>query len=177
MAYPLAFAVGVPSGIGVGVLVGALAAITDFDDDSAALGLLVGFGTALVTGPGYASWAARRKYKWVHRQCTLVPEQWDALVLALNVKTAEQHYLMVQRADDYVAYVPTLIRPVAVGPLTVSGEYLGVVLARSDATKVTISGPQRIVQACVTAATDAGAITPNALEAVGLSEQDAHADS
>jgi hypothetical protein len=79
--------------------------------------------------------------------------------MALNVKAARKHYLMVRRDEkDYIAYAPTLVRPVAAGPLTVSGEYLSVVVARVNDTTLTITGPRYMVGAFETAATKAGAI-------------------
>jgi hypothetical protein len=147
MAKSLAFVYGVPIGIGVGVIVGAISELRG-DDHSAALGLLIGFVSGALIGGGRGIWEARTKYKWVHVQLDLDQDtKWDAVVRALNGKAADQHYLMAQREPDYVAYAPTLVRPVVAGPLTVSGEYLSVVAARLNDTTLTITGPQYVVVA------------------------------
>ena len=145
MGKSLGFVYGVPIGIAVGVLAGASLEIHNFNH-SAAKGVLIGALSGLFLGVGAGAWAAHRKYKWVQSELPVASDaEWLAVVRTLNITAADQHYLLLRREEDYVAYAPTLARPVAAGPLTVSGEYLTVVVARSDDTTILITGPQYIV--------------------------------
>jgi hypothetical protein len=124
MGASLVFVLGVPVGIGVAVFVGAVVELFGADN-SAAWGLLAG----VVTGGAFGVLAGRRSargdYKWEQRALSVASDtEWDAVVMALNVKAAEQHYLRVRKEADYIVFAPMLVRPVALGPLTVSGEYL-----------------------------------------------------
>jgi hypothetical protein len=156
MAKSLAFVYGVPIGIAAGAIGAAFAEILDWDH-SAALGLLVGFASAVVIGAGIAIVETRRKYAWAHRELT--PEvDWDTIEKATNVAAAVKHYLIAGREDGYLVYAPTLARPVVAGPLTVSGEYLSVVVARVDANTIGITGPKYMVAAFIAAVAQAGAV-------------------
>jgi hypothetical protein len=147
MGKSLIFVFGVPIGIFVGVLVGAAFEVTNVPH-SAAWGLLIGVASAVLIGGAVGRKAARTKYKWVQIQLAVVSDSyWTALIMALNVKAADEHYLVVRRDADYVAYSPALVRPIVAGPMTVSGEYLNVVVARLNATTVSITGPQYMVDA------------------------------
>jgi hypothetical protein len=144
MAKSIGFVYGVPSGLLVGALVAASVEVSGHAH-GAAKGVLVGVGSGLLIGAVVGTWETLRKYRWVQR--TVESEcDWDAVVKALNVKAAAEHYLLVTQQADYVAYSPTLARPVAGGPLTVSGEYLSVVVARLNPTTITITGPERIAR-------------------------------
>lgn len=170
MGKSLALVYGVPIGIFVGAVVGASLQVADVDNGGA-IGLLSGFVSGAMFGLGLGRRSARTNYEWIQTKRTLVPNtEWDAVVMALNFKAAKEHHLMLRREKDYVAYVPTLATPVAAGPLTVSGQYLSVIVARLDATTITFTGPRYMVDAFLTAATEAGAIVPP-----DLSEQAAHA--
>jgi hypothetical protein len=163
MAKPLTFAVGVPIGIPVGALVAAFYEICD-KNDPAAWGVVFGFVSAGVVGGAYGLWATTgtymqvsglkklkrtAKFRWVRSKLTVADSEavWDAVEKALNVKAAEQHFLMVRREPGYLAYSPMLFRPVAAGPLTVSGEYMSVIVTRPDETTINITGPQYMVAA------------------------------
>jgi hypothetical protein len=144
MGKSLGFVYGVPFGIAAGAISGAIFEMVHIPH-GAAWGLVIGFGSAALFGGVAGWWAASRKYKWVRSERTVSEAEWAGVVMSLNVKAADQHYLMVRREADYVAYAPTLVRPVAAGPLTVSGEYLNVVVARSNCTTITITGPHYMV--------------------------------
>jgi hypothetical protein len=144
---------GMPIGIAVGVVVGAGLEIRDFQH-SAAKGLLVGVATGAACAGALARHGARGKYKWVQSELTSPDTDWEAIVTALNTIAADQHYLMLRKEPGYVAYTPTLVRPVAAGPLTVSGEYLSVVVTLLNTTTIAITGPQHMVDKFETAIED-----------------------
>jgi hypothetical protein len=165
----IAFSIGVPFGIALGAIAAAVFDLLQLPH-RAAWGLLLGVASAVLIGSVSATVTTRRNYRWTSSEFEVASDaEWLAVVRALNVTAAAEHYLIVRQEADYVAYVPTLLRPVAAGPLTVSAEYLSVIVARSNATRVTMAGPWRLVKALKPAALHAGA--------VGLSEQDAHAGS
>jgi hypothetical protein len=153
MFKPLAFMYGVPIGIVAGTITATLVTLLDIWDgsDPAAKGLVVGFGSAFVVGGGWAAVDAGTRFRWVRTQVT-VKVDWDKLVQALNLVTASEHYLLLRCEEGYLVYCPSLATPVALGPLTVSGEYLSVVVARLSESEIKLIGPKRIVNSLVTAA-------------------------
>jgi hypothetical protein len=97
MGKSLAFVFGVPVGIFVGVIVGAVFEIAHLPH-SAAWGLLSGFGSGVVIGGFLGVQAARGDYKWVTELWTLnEAADWEAFVRDLNQTAAQEHYLMVRR--------------------------------------------------------------------------------
>jgi hypothetical protein len=152
MGKSIGFVYGVPIGITLGVIAGAILEISD-EPHAAATGLLIGFGSGVLSGSVLAWREIRRKLRWIRRELTGVSGfDWAAVVMALNVTAAQKHYLLVRREADYVAYTPTLVRPVAGGPLTVSGEYLSVIVSRLPAKTIAITGPEYTVNAFTDAA-------------------------
>jgi hypothetical protein len=158
----LAFVYGVPIGIGLGAIAGALIEILH-GSHSTAWGLLIGIVGGGLFGGLLARHDACGDYKWTHSQVVLPSDtKWDVIVGTLNAAAAIQHYMLVRREDDYATYAPTLVRSVVAGPLTVSGEYLSVVVTQVDATTITITGPCYMVGELENAATEA---TPSSAEA------------
>jgi hypothetical protein len=152
MGKSIGFVYGVPIGITWGVIGAAILEIFD-KPHAAAWGVLIGFGSGVLSGAVAAWWEIRDRLRWIRRELTGVSGfDWAAVVMALNVTAAEEHYLLVRSEADYVAYAPTLVRPVAGGPLTVSGEYLSVIVSRLPAETIAITGPLYMVDAFANAA-------------------------
>jgi hypothetical protein len=122
------------------------------------VGLLSGVGIALLAGGVIGTLAGRTKYLWVQREFSFDSNAtWKTVVRELTVKAAERHHLVARRdEDEYVAYAPTLARPVAAGPLTVSTEYLTVAVTRTNDNTLTITGPRYMVRAFAIALDNAG---------------------
>ena len=156
MFKPLGFVLGVPVGIGGGVLCGAVVEVAG-GSHSAAWGVLFGIAVGLFGGGGLAAYLAARSYKWVSIELAEAMS-WNKVVPALNIEAAREHHLLVRREDDYVVYRPTLVTPVAGGPLTISGEYQNVVMTRSTNGKITITGPKWMVERLQVAADKANAL-------------------
>jgi hypothetical protein len=154
MAKSIGFVYGVPIGITVGVIVGAFLEI-DGEPHAAATGILIGFASGVVLGAGVAVVEIKLRLRWIRELTDISDDKWAAVVMALNDRAAQKHYLMVRSEGDYLAYSPMLVRPVAAGPLTVSGEYLSVIVSRLPAEKVAIIGPKYMVQEFKEAADDA----------------------
>ena len=155
MGKSIGFVYGVPIGITLGVIAAAILEIRDAPHP-AATGLLIGFGSGAVSGAVAAWLEIRVRLRWIRREITGVSgDAWAALVMALNVRAAQMHYLMVRNEGDYLAYAPTLVRPVAAGPLTVSGEYLSVIVSRLPAETIAITGPEYMVDEFTDAAAEA----------------------
>ena len=154
MGKSIGFVYGVPIGVTLGGIGAAILEVLD-KADPAATGLLIGFGSGLVSGAVAAVWRTRGKLRWIRRQVSGVSgDDWAAVVMALNVRAAQKHYLRVRSEADYLAYAPTLVRPVAAGPLTVSGEYLSVVVSRLPAETIAITGPEYMVNEFTDAASE-----------------------
>jgi hypothetical protein len=157
---------GVPTGIALGA--GSAAALQLWGNsaeraNSAAWGVVIG----LVAGLGVAAcfgMALANHYAFTFEKDVSHPDK-DTLVQRFNVTCAERQYVMASKTDDYLVYVPTLTPAVAAGPLTVSTDYLSVVVQIFER-DCTIAGPRWIVDDLV-----------GALKTVGVSEQDANADS
>jgi hypothetical protein len=146
MGKPLAFVLGVPTGIVVGVLVGAILDLVGYSHGAAA-GALSGLGSGAVVGGVMGRKLAETDYKWQSKKLGVTDSQWDAVVLALKVTAAKEHYLLVQEMEDYLVFAPSLVVPVAAGPLTRTGEYLSVVVTRSSDSEAMLIGPNYIVTA------------------------------
>jgi hypothetical protein len=165
--FRVAFIYGVPIGIAVGAVVAAWIQVQD-GKDSAAKGVLIGAGAAVVAGLGIG-WLRAGHYRSDRGEVGYTDR--NRLIRVLNMSAARNRYLLQRIEGDYIVYVPTLTPPIAVGPLTLTSESFTVSVQLSEG-RATIDGPAWIVRKLCEAAKNADG---QDLEAVGLPGQHASA--
>jgi hypothetical protein len=159
---------GVFFGVPAGAFTGAILALTH-NANAGAIGVVVGFGTGLIGGIVFAAIVIRlHEYKVCH--VTYIPSARDDFIARLNLAAFRWAYVLSRTDDEYFVFESNLEIRVGAGPAGFADYNTIVVqLHKGDAY---IAGPKVKVTGIASILRRA-----ESLEALALSEQDAHAES